>query len=316
MTTTWHPHYKIKPGWSGSFLCPPGHPRHSWSLYGYESTRHRNEMSIGALDNALADDFDGSDAIKARVQRMMDEAELVPSEMWVRSVYAYFRNSYAPEDLDRNLSRSITHNPAEVAAAAVRKALAEHFSVLPIDVGAGEGVHNAESYRDGSARMMRGARRGWEVTAKADGSEVFVYALADDGTRYGSLPILERYAEALEDSGFADARIEPVCNEGGVFIPERVRATNPVPIERIDPNRHLAVLCIREYFPDHEPRLDLIDNVPAAARAGKCTRCGEQVQYEAKFDKFAKVTTRMDGTGMTHWTYGTDCPEGGDHTTE
>lgn len=316
MTKPWGTYYKIVPGSSGSLLCPPGHPALSWSLEGYESTRHRNPFSIGAIDNALADDFDGSDAIKARVRKIFDEAELVPSEMWIRSVYAYFRNSYAPENLDRNVSKAITHSRAEIAAAAARKALAEHFSVLPINVGAGEGVHNAESYRDGSAKMMRGARRGWEVTAKADGSEVFVYALTDDGTRYGSLPILERYMEALEDNGFADARIEPVRNEGGVFIPERVRATNPAPVERIDPNRHLAVLCIRKYFPDHEPRLDLIDHAPAKARAGKCTRCGERVQYEAKFDKFAKVTTRMDGTGMTHWTYGTDCPKGGDHTTE
>lgn len=307
-------YYKIVKGSSGSFLCPPGHPRHLWTLEGYETTRHRNPMSIGAIDSALADNFDGSDSIKARVQRIMDEAELVPSEMWIRSVYTYFRNCYAPESLDRDVAKVITHNRAEIAAGAARKALAEYFSVLPDDVGAGEGVHNAESYRDGSAKMMRGARRGWEVTAKADGSEVFVYALADDGTRYGSLPILERYAAALIESGFASVIEEPQTHNG-TFIPERVHAINPVPVERLDPNRHLAVLCIREYFPDHEPRLDLIDGPRDTDRSGKCTKCGERVQYEAKFDKFAKVATRMDGTGMTHWTYETDCPKGGDHTT-
>lgn len=312
MTKPWAPHYKIKPGSSGSFLCPPGHPRHFWSLYGYESPRHRNEMSVGAIDNALADDFDGSDAIKARVQKMFDEAVLVPSEMWIRSVYGYFRNSYAPEDLDRNLSRSITHNRAAIAVGAARKALADHFSTLPADVGAGLGVHNAESYRDGSKKMMRAARRGWEVTATADGSEVFVYALADDGTRYGALPILERYAEALIANGFASVIEEPQSDDGTT----RVHAINPVPIERIDPNRHLAVLGIRKYFPDHEPRLDLIDDPGNGYGSWPCTKCGERVQYAAKFDKPTKVTTHIGGDGVTKWTYGTDCPKGGDHTTE
>lgn len=302
------PHYKIVKGSSGSFLCPPGHPRLFWSLWGYESPRHRNEMSIGAIDNALADDFDGSDAIKARVQKMFDEAELVPSEMWIRSVYGYFRNSYAPEDLDRNLSRSITHNPAEIVAGAARKALAEYYSTH-------SSFDGDVNYRDGSAKMMRAARRGWEVTAKADGSEVFVYTLADDGTRYGALHLLEDHAETLTDAGFTDVRTEEPQTCGGVWIPERVRATNPVPIERIDPARHLAVLCIREYFPDHEPRLDLIENPGKGYGSYPCTKCGERVQYVAKFDKLTTVTTRIVLGEGTVWTYSTECSRGGDHTT-
>lgn len=322
MSTTWKPFYRIKPGSSGSFLCPPGHPNLKWSLWGYESARHRNEMSIGSLDNALADDFDGSDAIKARVQRIFDEAELIPSEMWIRKVYGYFRSSYAPETkpgeaYDRNVSNAVFHDPTEIAVNAARKALAEYFAEPPEDTHEteGQGVTDPKSYRDGSERPMRAARRGWEVTATRDGSEVFVYALADDGSRYGSLPILERYAEALKDTGFADARVEAAQNDGAVFVPERVRATNPVPIEPLDPARHLAVLCVQEYFPDHEPRLDLIENPGKGYDAQPCAKCGGKVQYEAKFDALTVVSTRIVPGEGTVWTYGVECPSGGGHTT-
>lgn len=319
-------HYVIKPGSSGSFLCPPGHPAHSWELWGYESPRHRREMSISSIEFALTEEANASPAMRARVQKMMDEAELVASELWIRHVYGYFRNSYAPENLNRNLSNSITHNRAEIAVGAARKALAEAFEVpgqrytteirpLPWLRKDGRGHSDADSYRDGSKKSMRAARRGYEVTAKADGSEVFVYALADDGSRYGALETLERYADALTSGGFTDVIIEDASGDETRFVCERVRATNPNPPEQIDPARHLAVLCVREYFPDHEPRLDLIDNPGKGYGAYPCTKCGERVQYEAKFDKLAKVTTRMDGTGMTHWTYETDCPKGGDHTT-
>lgn len=316
MTTTWRPFYRIKSGehgGSGSFLCPPGHPRHSYSLYGYESARHRNEMSIGAIDGALHPDSDASDAIKRQVRKIMDEAELIPSELWIRHVYGYFRNSYAPEDGDRNPTRSITHNPAEIAAGAARKALADEYDKPGILAGLTGGGDN---YRDGSRKPLRPARRGYEVTAKRDGSEVFVYTLADDGSRYGMLHVLQDHATVLEEAGFIDVRIEDPQNVHGSFIPERVRATNPVPIEPIDPKRHLAVLCIREYFPDHEPRLDLIADPGKGYGAWPCTKCGERVQYEARLDKWAKVTTRMDGTGMTHWTRSGECSEGGDHTTD
>lgn len=199
MTAT-HRFYKIMSGdkgGSGSFLCPPGHPRHHYSLWEYESPRHRHEIGIGAIDNALAPEADASPALRARVQKIMDEAVLVPSEMWIRSVYGYFRYSYAPEDMDRNVSRAITHNPAE----------------------------------------------------------------------------------------------------------------NPVPIT---PERHLAVLCVREYFPDHEPRLDLIDDPGNGYGGGACVKCGDKVQYEERVDKLCVVSTRMVGM-TTHWTRNPECPKGGDH---
>lgn len=307
-----HRFYKIMSGdkgGSGSFLCPPGHPRHSYSLWQYETPRKRTECGISAIDYALTDEANASPAIHKAVQRIMDEAELIPSELWIRHTYGYFRNSYAPEDGDRNLSRSITHNPAKIAVNATRKALASTYENT-------DGFADDPNYRDGSQRPMRAARRGYEVTSKRDGSEVFVYALADDGSRYGALNLLEDHAETLTDNGYADVRIEDPQDRDGQLIPERVRATVPVKIDPIDPNRHLAVLCIRKYFPDHEPRLDLIEDPGKGYGAWPCTKCGETVQYEARLDKWAKVTTRMDGTGMTHWTRSGECSEGGDHTVD
>lgn len=309
----YNPVYKIVTGGAGGFLCPPGHPHHTHHLEGKMSPRHRDIMFSGALDYALSEGFDGSDGIRRRVREMLDAAELVPSERWIRSVYGYFRNAYAPEGGSRDVSKATFHDPARVAVDATRKALADEYS-KPDGVTAALG--NRDDFRDGSKKPMRAARRGYEVTAKADGSEVFVYTLADDGTRYGALPTLNVHASVLDEAGFTDVRIEAPQDRDGEFIPERVRATNPVPIEPIDPARHLAVLTVREYFPDHEPRLDLIADPGHGYGASPCTKCGEKVQYEAKFDKLAKVTTRMDGRGMTHWTYETDCPEGGDHTTD
>jgi hypothetical protein len=312
MAEHWKPFYRIKTGkdgGSGSFLCPPGHPRHSYSLWGYESPRHRNEMSIGAIDSALDADSDASDAVKRRVQQIMDEAEIIPSELWIRHVYGYFRNSYAPEDKDRNLSRSITHSPAEIAVTATRKALADHYRA------AGYGPDD-ENYRDGSKRPMRAARRGYEVTAKRDGSEVFVYTLADDGSRYGNVDMLAIHAATLTAAGYTNVRIEGPQSAHGSFVPERVRATNPKPAEPIDPERHLAVLCIREYFPDHTPRLDLIENPGKGYGAYPCVKCGTRVQYEAKKDAHAGVTTAISADGVTEWTYNVECPKGGGHVVE
>lgn len=304
--------YKIKTGkdgGSGSFLCPPGHPRHTHSLWEYESPRHRNEIGIGAIDNALSDEADASSALRARVQKIMDEAELIPSEMWIRHVYGYFRDSYAPETLDRNVSNAITHNPAEIVVNATRKALSGAYSKAG---GITPALEIQDDFRDGSKRPMRAARRGYEVTGKRDGSEVFVYTLADDGSRYGALPALNVHASVLSEAGFADVRIELARNEGDVFVPERVRATVPVKVDRIDPARHLAVLCIREYFPDHEPRFDLIEDAGNGYGGGKCDKCGVRVQYEARVDKLCEVSTRMVG-GMTRWTRNPVCPKGGDH---
>lgn len=73
------------------------------------------------------------------------------------------------------------------------------------------------------------------------------------------------------------------------------------------PENHAAVSMIRQYFPDHQPRLDLIQKPGRGYGNYPCDKCGERVQYEAKLDAWAIVTTRMDGSGMTHWSYNTVC---------
>jgi hypothetical protein len=53
--------------------------------------------------------------------------------------------------------------------------------------------------------------------------------------------------------------------------------------ETPDPSRSLAVLLIREYYPDHAPRLDLLDQ-SGGYGTRVCSRCGRTVQYEARID--------------------------------
>jgi hypothetical protein len=172
---------------SGGFMCPPGHWNHEYTLNGYYGGRRKaNADSISGIGYALEEDSGASESVKERVRRIMDAATLTDSDMWERSVYGYFRYSYAPENGDRNVSNAIS----------------DHSDSLPAE-------------------------------------------------------------------------------------------------------RHLAVLCIREYFPDHEPRLDLIADPGKGYGSYPCVKCGERVQYEARFDALAFV--------KPHGGYGTECPRGGKH---
>lgn len=73
------------------------------------------------------------------------------------------------------------------------------------------------------------------------------------------------------------------------------------------PEHHLAVLTIREYFPDHQPRLDLIDDPGNGYGARPCTKCGQTVQYEARVDAHVVI---LPGA---RWSYNAECPNGGQH---
>lgn len=162
-------HYKIvsgKNGGTASLLCPPGHPRHTYSLHEFNSPKGRSVVGSMAIDSALDPDSGASPAIRDRVQRIMDKAELKCSEAWVRNVYGYFRNSYAPEPGVREVAKAVGSGPAEL---------------------------------------------------------------------------------------------------------------------------HLGYLTVKEYFPDHEPRTDLIADPGKGYGTYPCLKCDARVQYEAKFDAFAKV---------------------------
>lgn len=239
MNATTHRTYKINrtSGSSGS-LCPPGHYNHTMSLEEYNGPRGRKVIGIMSLDYIDNEHAAAYDFMVESVNRVREESRKnwVASEAWIRSVYGYFRDSYSPDGETRDVSKAITYSPVSESVKAARKALADAFEVpgtlytteirpLPWLNEDGQGEADAKSYRDGSKRPMRAARRGYEVTAKADGSRVYVYALADDGTRYGALPILQRYADALTEAGYTDVRIEEPQNTATTFVPERVIAT-------------------------------------------------------------------------------------------
>lgn len=135
-----------------------------------------------SLEGAANDENIPAD-FRARVQKLLDEAELVESELWVRNVYGYFRNCYSPDGVSQNAS---------------------------------------------------------------------------------------------------DAAIERNSHR--------------------PPEHHLAVMAIRKYFPDHEPRLDLINDPGDGYGSRECTKCGTRIQYEAKVDAFAEPITAFK-----------ECPEGGEH---
>jgi hypothetical protein len=160
----------------------------------------------------------------------MREAKLTCSEKWLRMVYGYFRNSYSPDGVNRNVSNAIS-------ASKLHCRCGEEFWNRP-------GLNKHIERNSGP----RGGYRGHEEIAK------------------------------------------------------------PMP----PPEHHLGYLCVREYFPDHTPRLDLIEN-PEATGPGygvhKCPKCDQSVQYEARADAYVVVTTHMGGP----WKYDAECPRGGTH---
>lgn len=89
---------------------------------------------------------------------------------------------------------------------------------------------------------------------------------------------------------------------------------NPIPLP--SPERHRAADLIREYFPDHQPREDLIAHPGKGYGSWPCVKCGNRVQYEERLDAYAIVTTRMTSEGMTLWTRNPECPKGGQHEIE
>lgn len=71
--------------------------------------------------------------------------------------------------------------------------------------------------------------------------------------------------------------------------------------EPLPPERHLAYLHVKQWFPDTEPDLARIESKGNYGTA-PCSKCGQTVQYEAKFDAWAKFGESPD------------CPKGGLHT--
>lgn len=169
--------YRFARGSSGNFLDPPGSPQHDQHIEGWFTSEgkdarrrfyaKRDEADLYAsLDYALHpwSNTDVPDSLKRQVQALFDKAELVCSERWQRSVYAYFHNSYSPDGENRNVGD----------------------------------------------------------------------AVIDD--------------------------------------------------EEHPPEHHLGYLHVKSWFPDHEPRLDLIADGKGWWGTRECVKCGARCQYEAKVD--------------------------------
>jgi hypothetical protein len=203
----------------GGFMCPPGHPNHSYVVHGYYGGRPRPVSGpnlIASLDYLIKNEYgDVPPDVQARAREIMDRAELTCSESWLRNVYGYFRNSYSPDGVNRNVGDSIS-----------------------------------------SSRLH-----------------------CECGEAFWSEPGLNRHlvnSTEREDHG---------------------RLPTPLP----PPEHHLGYLCVREYFPDHEPRLDLIADPGDGYGAHPCLKCGKTIQYEARYDAWC-----VFGSGPA-------CPEGGQH---
>jgi hypothetical protein len=72
---------------------------------------------------------------------------------------------------------------------------------------------------------------------------------------------------------------------------------------------HLGYLCVRSYFPEHTPRLDLIADPGQGYGSYPCVKCGKPVQYEARVNGFAEA----EPSARNGLNYVTDCPSGGKH---
>jgi hypothetical protein len=71
---------------------------------------------------------------------------------------------------------------------------------------------------------------------------------------------------------------------------ERLRAATWhtfTPAERPPAERHLGYLCVRRYFPEHAPDLELIDGHGTLYGTRPCVHCGATCQYEPRIDGWA-----------------------------
>lgn len=99
----------------------------------------------------------------------------------------------------------------------------------------------------------------------------------------------------------------------GSYSPDGTDRTASHAVSTGRPEHHLAALTVREYFPDHQPRLDLIADPGNGYGSYPCVKCGQRVQYEARHDAHTTVTVTPDDRGVNQWDYRTECPRGGQH---
>lgn len=220
-----------KEGGSGSFLCPPGHPALTHSVWGYWGGRRKAHPDmISGIEFLLEDPYgDVPPELKARAQKIFADAEQNASEEWIRHTYGYFAYSYSPDGKNRNVSDAVSWHGTE-----------HHKCVCG---------------------------------AKFDNDPALIGHIA--GSRKGKEGAVLRLAEIKH---------------------HRAGGGKPQPDEH-----HLGYLMVKQFFPGHQPRTDLIKVPEGLYGTRECGKCHERVQYEARWDRWAKF-----GSGPA-------CPQGGDH---
>jgi len=150
----------------GGFMDPPGALTHTLYVREWRGSRSECYETAMAIDSALSESYVPA-VIKRAIRRELAKAEPpVADEAWIERTYAYYKNCYSPDGIDRNVSHCLI--------------------VAPTPDGFGYVVGTF-------------GRDGW-----------------------------------MEN--------------------------------RPSPETHLAVLAIRKHFPDHEPRVDLIETPPVWGR--------------------------------------------------
>lgn len=135
---------------SGGFLCPPGHPNHQYVVHGYyprgngvpNPARRREADLIAGLDLLVTNEYgDVPGDLQRRAAEILANAPLVCSEAWMRNVYGYFRNSYAPADGSRNVADAVRSGPPErhLGYLMVREFFPEHQPRTDLIEDAGKG---------------------------------------------------------------------------------------------------------------------------------------------------------------------------------
>lgn len=137
--------YKIVKGsGGGGFLHPPGDPAHAYSIVSYSSNR-RNARETG---------FYGLDStaewlpkhIRDRAREILDRASREPSELWIRSVYGYFRNMWTTDGVMwTSVADLVSSRPEDApadwhaATVYVRKWFPDHEARTDLIVDPGKG---------------------------------------------------------------------------------------------------------------------------------------------------------------------------------
>lgn len=166
----------------GGFMEPPGSYAHRYSVHEYTGPRRRTVIGVFGLDYLDDPAADASEEIREQARTIREQARITPSELWIRSVYGYFRNMYVPEsgstsaqDLIRD-PRNRLPASRHAAAAFIRRRVPGHEprTDLISDPGRGYGSYPCDRC---------GARVQYE--AKFDAlTVVTVTLIPDEGNRW------------------------------------------------------------------------------------------------------------------------------------